>query len=128
MWEALQTDLVDFVSTIQSDTSKVISSGAEELDDQDRPQDEEQLRAKKVVDLKRSSKTFELPVEKEYVKSFDKFMESFSMSLYNEQISALLDEEVGFGVLMGGGVDKFRSSELVYCLTILYSAEYFTVL
>ena len=88
MWNALKSDLLDFVSTIKEDTAKALSSatGAEA--------DEEEtivaLRLKQLQDVKRSYDTFSLAVEDA---GFTKFMRSFSLSTYAAEIAQLLDDE-----------------------------------
>lgn len=88
MWNALKSDLLDFVSTIKEDTTKALSSatGAEA--------DEEEtivaLRLKQLQDVKRSYDTFALAVKDA---GFTKFMRSFSLSTYAGEIAQLLDDE-----------------------------------
>ncbi len=93
MWDAIQADLADFVSTIQSDASKVILSnqenGAEKSAD-----DAQVLEKQRISDLKCSIITFEKPIELEYAQKFDKFIRTFSLSAYSSSIAQLLDEEV----------------------------------
>lgn len=88
MWNALKSDLLDFVSTIKEDTAKALSSatGAEA--------DEEEtivaLRLKQLQDVKRSYDTFSLAVEDA---GFAKFTRNFSLSTYAAEIAQLLDDE-----------------------------------
>ena len=91
MWAAIQSDLLDFVTTIKEDTAKVISKASGEADDEE---DETlSLRQKLVQDVKRSFDTYGTPVDEQHTKEFEKFMRQFSLSSQGVDIAQLLDDE-----------------------------------
>jgi hypothetical protein len=102
MWssfsQALKSDLLDFVSTIQSDTQKTLSKVIGELGENEEVEDEDLLLEKKINDLKRSFLTYSSPIEEEYKHDFNKFMRKFSLSNNAGDIAAILDQEVGVDV------------------------------
>ena len=88
---AIKSDLMDFVNTIQADTQTTISKVIGENEDET---DELSLREQRIIDLKRSFGTYGNPVEEDNQKEFDKFCKSFSLSTYQADIATILDEEV----------------------------------
>ena len=90
MWAAIQSDLLDFVSTIKEDTKRVISKAAGETDE-----DDEGLshRQKLLQDLKRSFESYGTPLDDQHAKGFEKFMRTFSLSSQGADIAQLLDVE-----------------------------------
>jgi hypothetical protein len=88
---AIKSDLMDFVNTIQADTQTTIAKviGEDDIDD-----NEETIREKRILDIKRSFNTFSNPVDEERTKEFDKFYKTFSLSTYATDIADILDAEV----------------------------------
>ena len=91
MWNAIKTDLLDFVTTIKEDTAKVISKASGEVDEE---KELFSMRQKQLQDVKRSFDTYGTPIEDQHSKEFEKYMRSFSLSSHAADIALLLDEEV----------------------------------
>lgn len=89
MWNAIKSDLFDFVSTIKEDTTKtVIKAIGNDEEEEDKSSIEQAT-----TDLRRSFSTYNSPVEKKYSKEFEKFSKGFALSSYNVDIASLLDLE-----------------------------------
>eukprot|EP01031_Cornospumella_fuschlensis_P029590 gene29590-35719_t len=90
MWSAIKSDLLDFVTTIQADTSKTLNKVLGEEDDE---QEEESLQAKLIADLRRSYETYANPLRENRQKDFERFKKHFSLAGHAQEIGAVLDAE-----------------------------------
>jgi BSD domain len=111
MWSAslvsaIKSDLLDFVTTIQSDTQSTLAKViGEEIDEE---AEEISFRERKLLDIKRSFNTYSIPVEEENQKEYDKFLKTFSLSTYAVEIAGtiliLLQLLSGHGLLFSTGI------------------------
>jgi hypothetical protein len=92
MWSALKSDLLDFVTTIQEDTSKTLSLvlGDEEVDVS---AEEENLLKKWIADTKRSYETYANPLKERRAKEFERYKKKFTLTMHSNAIAEVLDEE-----------------------------------
>ena len=95
MWSnlgnAIKSDLMNFVQTIHQDTSTAVNKVIGETDEE---AEEISFRERRLLDLKRSHGTYHNPVEEENKREFEKFLKTFSLSTYANEIAEILDEEV----------------------------------
>jgi len=91
MWDAIKSDLFDFVSTITEDTTKTINIVLGDKEDEDQP--EVTLQQKLIADLRRSYETYSTPIKQSDQRDYDRFKKKFNLSSLTEDIASVLDEE-----------------------------------
>ena len=92
MWDAIKSDLFEFVSTVKQDTTRTVNKVLG--DDDDEEIDHELIIQKKAIaDLKRSYETYANPVKESNQKRFQSFLKKFDLSTAAKDIAGVLDED-----------------------------------
>lgn len=90
MWSAIKSDLFEFVNTVKSDTSKVVTKV---LGDEANEKEEVSVLEKRMTDIRRSFITYSTPIEDHNKKFFDPWLRTFSLTSKAAEIAQVLDQE-----------------------------------
>jgi hypothetical protein len=92
MWNAIKSDLFEFVSTVSEDTTKHVNKVLGEVDDEE--EDESlKLQEKVIADLKRSFESYGNPIKESNQKDYAKYLKKFDMGDFGGYIADVLDEQ-----------------------------------
>ena len=92
MLNAIKSDLVEFVTTLQEDGTKVVSKV---MGDEDEGEEEDEsliLQEKKIADLKRSYESYGNPIKESNQQEYTKYLKKFDMSDFGGYIAEVFDE------------------------------------
>lgn len=92
MWNAIKTDLMEFVTTVTEDTSKTVNKVLGDVDEEE--EDEAQLIQEKLIaDLKRSYESYGTPIKESNQQEYKKYLKKFNLSEFAGYIADVLDDE-----------------------------------
>mmetsp|Transcript_1155 Transcript_1155/g.1913 ORF Transcript_1155/g.1913 Transcript_1155/m.1913 type:complete len:352 (-) Transcript_1155:144-1199(-) len=91
MWQAIKSDLFDFVTTIQEDTTKTLNKvlgEEEEVEDVDKI-----MREKLIADIRRSYETYSTPVKDTSKRDYERYLKKFDLGSFAADVASTLDVE-----------------------------------
>jgi len=93
MWSAIQSDLMDFVNTVQKDTEVVLAKVLGDDDDDNSNEESFHIREQAIIDLKRSYTTYSDEIDDVLVIEYNKYKKRFNLADCASEVAELLDEE-----------------------------------
>mmetsp|Transcript_6220 Transcript_6220/g.9381 ORF Transcript_6220/g.9381 Transcript_6220/m.9381 type:complete len:377 (-) Transcript_6220:260-1390(-) len=109
MWSAIKSDLLEFVTTVQTDTSSTISKV---IKDNRKEESHELSESEKIVqNLRQDRETFSLDVDMKHYEQYRNFLKTFSLSANAADIARILEWEEDVSMFYADLVPRDISAE-----------------